>query len=263
MVIPINILRLRHAWPENPGFEISHESGRSDYLFIHFHTPVTLTMHGKTEELRPHACIVFHKDTALHFKSKAELIHDWMHFEGEVPGLIGKYGLSFDTVYYPKTYDFITDVIRSLEAEYFSRKSYFADMQSAKLCELFVKLARSTVLEESGEIIPHGVRKRFIDLRTEVFATLSREWTVEEMAKRVLLSESRFYVLYRDIFGITPKNDLICARVELAKNLLRRGIYSVDEVAEAVGYNSTFNFIRQFRKACGTTPGSYKKNESE
>ena len=243
------------------GFEISHESGRSDYLFIHFHTPVTLTIHGRTEELSPHACIIFHKDTALHFKTEVNLIHDWMHFEGEVPELIEKYGLSFDTVYYPKVCDFITDVIRALEAEFFSQKSYFGDMQSAKLNELFIKLARGTVLEESGEIIPHGMRKRFIDLRSEVFATLSRDWTVEGMAKRIPLSESRFYVLYRDIFGISPKNDLICARVELAKNLLRRGIYSVDEVAQAVGYNSTFNFIRQFRKACGKTPGDFKKTE--
>ena len=241
------------------GFEISHAGNRNDYLFIHFHTPVTLTMHGKTEELHPHACVIFHRNTALHFKAKVNLIHDWMHFEGEVPELISKYGLTFDTVYYPKTYDYITETIRSLEAEFFSQKSYFEDMQQAKFCELFVKLARNTVLEESGEIIPHGMRKRFIDMRNEVFASLSHDWTIDEMAKKIPLSESRFYVLYRDIFGISPKNDLICARVELAKNLLRRGIYSVDEVAEATGYNSTFNFIRQFRKACGTTPGDYKK----
>jgi len=80
------------------------------------------------------------------------------------------------------------------------------------------------------------------------------------MAKRVMLSESRFYVVYREIFGIAPKNDIICARVELAKNLLRRGIYSVDEVSEKTGYQSTFNFIRQFKKACGMTPGEYKKS---
>lgn len=256
----MNIIRLRHAWPENSGFEIRHEKNRTDYIFIHFHTTVTLTMKGRTEQLRPHSCIIFHKDTELHFRSDVTLIHDWMHFEGDIPAFIGKYGLCTDTVYYPKAYEFITEIIRSLEVENFSQKSYFEDMYDAKLCELFIKLARSTVLEESGEIIPVGVVKRFIDLRSEVFSDLSKDWNIAEMAKRVMLSESRFYVVYREIFGIAPKNDIICARVELAKNLLRRGIYSVDEVSEKTGYQSTFNFIRQFKKACGMTPGEYKKS---
>lgn len=255
----MDILRLRHAWPENAGFEIKHEKDRSDYIFIHFHTPVALTINGKRQELKPHACAVFHKNTELYFKSEVSLIHDWMHFEGDVPQLLGKYGLCTDTVYYPKTYDFITEIIRSLEVEKFSQKSYFEDMYEAKLCELFVRLARSTVLCESGEYIPVGVVKRFIDLRSEVFSDLSKEHSISEMARRVMLSESRFYVVYREIFGISPKNDIICARLELSKNLLRRGIYSVDEVAEKAGYNSTFNFIRQFKKAVGTTPGEYKK----
>ncbi len=255
----MNILRLRHAWPENAGFEITHEKDRSDCIFIHFHTPVTLTMYGKTEELKPHACVMFDKNTALHFKSEVNLIHDWMHIELDSPNDLEKYGLSFDTVYYPKTYDFITDIVRTLEAEHFSQKSYFRSMQEAKLCELFVRLARNTVLSESGETIPVGIEKRFIDLRREVFASLSSEWTIPKMANIVMLSESRFYVLYREIFGIAPKNDLICARVELAKNILRRGIFTVDEASEMCGYNSTFNFIRQFKKATGMTPGEFKR----
>jgi len=256
----MDIIRLRHAWPENAGFEIEHRSNRKDYIFIHFHTPVTLSINEKISVLRPHACVIFHKDTRVYFKSETNLIHDWMHFEGDIPEQLGKYGLCTDTIYYPKTYDYITEIIRALEAECFSRRSYFSEICDARLCELFIKLARNTVLCESGEIIPVGVVKRFIDLRSEVFAELSHDWSIPEMARKVMLSESRFYVVYREIFGIPPKNDIICARVELAKNLLRRGIYSIDQVAEKAGYQSTFNFIRQFRKTVGMTPGEYKKS---
>lgn len=261
-MILINILRLRHAWPENAGFEISHNKNRSDYIFIHFHTPVKLTMRGNTTLLRPHACIVFHKDTPLHFKADENLIHDWMHFEGDIPELLGKYSLECDTVYYPRAYDYITDAIRSIEAEHFSKKSHYEDIQTSLICELFIKLARNTVLEESGEMIPFGIKQSFIELRSEVFASLSKDWTISELAKRMNLSHSRFFVIYKDLFGIGPKNDICCARIELAKNLLRRGIYSVEQVGEMSGYNNNFNFIRMFRKATGVTPGEYKKQNS-
>lgn len=256
----MEIIRLRHSWPENAGFGIRHKSGRSDYIFIHFHTPVELTLGGKTVKLKPHATAVFDKSTEFAFRSEQNLMHDWMHFEGDIHERLSLFGLSTDEIYYPKTTDFISDIIRELEVEYFSKKSYCNDICEAKLVELFVKLARSTVLDEVGEIIPDGTRKGFLELRRDIFASLSFDWTVEEMARRVMLSESRFYVIYKQIFGISPKNDLICARVELAKNLLRRGLYSVDEVAEMAGYQSTFNFIRQFKKSVGQTPGEYKRS---
>ena len=261
-MIVINITRLRHAWPENAGFEITHEKNRNDYIFIHFHTPVTLTLNGITTRLHPHACVIFHKDTGLHFKAEENLIHDWMHFEGDIPEFLAKYSLECDKIYYPGAYDYITDAIRSIETEHFSRKSHYKDIQLGRLGELFIKLARNTVLDESGEMIPVGIKQSFIELRNEVFASLSKDWTISELAKKINLSQSRFYVLYKEIFGIGPKSDLCCARIELAKNLLRRGIYSVEQVGEMSGYKNNFNFIRMFRKATGMTPGEYKKHNS-
>lgn len=256
----MDILRLRHSWSENAGFGIKHRKNRNDYIFIHFHTPVELFIGGEKFRLRPHACAIFAKETEFAFRSEPALIHDWMHFVGDVPEVLSRYGLCTDKVYYPKSTDFITDIIRELEVEYFSKKSHYRDIFDLLLFELFVKLARSTVLDEVGEDIPDGVTKSFTELRSDVFASLNFPWTVEEMARRVMLSESRFYVVYKQIFGISPKNDLICARIELAKNLLRRGVYSVDEVSRMSGYGSTFNFIKQFKRSVGLTPGEYKRS---
>lgn len=256
----MNILRLRHAWPENSGFSVHHASKRSDYIFIHFHTPVTLYIHGEKLNLRSHALAFFGKDTEFSFYTEGALVHDWIHIEGDVSKLLSTYALEEDRIYYPKSYDFITDITRELEAEFFSSKSFFRDIYDAKLTELCIKIARSTVLEESTEQIPDGIVKSFVNLRKEVFESLNYPWTVSCMAKKVLLSESRFYVVYKEIFGISPKNDLICARIELAKNLLRRGTYSVREVASMSGYTGTFNFIKQFKRAAGMTPGQFRYN---
>lgn len=260
MVRKTEILQLRHAWPEKAGFEIRHKKNREDYIFIHFHTPVTLKINDVLTVLQSHACVILDKDSSVFFKSNYNLIHDWMHFTGNIWEILASYGLETDKIYYPKTTDYITEIIRELEVECFSKKSYFVNLCDSKIQELFIKLARNAVLDETDEIIPGGVVKKFVDLRAAVFANLSYNWSVPLMAHRINLSESRFYTLYKQIFGISPKNDLICARIALAKNLLQSQRYTVDKVAELTGYISTFNFIRQFKKSVGITPGEYKHN---
>ena len=85
-----------------------------------------------------------------------------------------------------------------------------------------------------------------------------RAWTNEMMAKRVNISVSRLYPLYRRMFSISPGRDLILMRIEKAKNMLSQGV-SVAQVSELLGYGSTFHFIRQFKQETGVTPGRWEK----
>ena len=51
-------------------------------------------------------------------------------------------------------------------------------------------------------------------------------------------------------------------RIAMAKELLTQGNRSVQETAGEVGYSNTLAFTRAFRKFEGTTPGSYRKQNS-
>ena len=61
-------------------------------------------------------------------------------------------------------------------------------------------------------------------LRNQVFSNLDKNWTIQHMAEQINLSESRFYVLYKSIFKTTPNQDLIVARMDYAKRLLRQNL---------------------------------------
>ena len=74
------------------------------------------------------------------------------------------------------------------------------------------------------------------------------------------MSPSRFYAVYKNEFGVSPINDLIEARIHLAKSYLSSGEYSVSAAAEKLGYSSTYHFIRQFTKCVGVSPGKFAKN---
>lgn len=44
----MNVILLRHDWPEQVGFRLEHPEGRDDYTFLHFMTNCDITVNGKT-----------------------------------------------------------------------------------------------------------------------------------------------------------------------------------------------------------------------
>lgn len=86
---------------------------------------------------------------------------------------------------------------------------------------------------------------------------LAHNWTCSEMAKYTNLSETRFFTIYKQLFGVAPNSDLANMRIYEAKILLAQGKYSVSEISVKLGYNSVDYFIRQFKKMTGQTPKKY------
>ena len=85
------------------------------------------------------------------------------------------------------------------------------------------------------------------------------DWNVDFMTRRINLGRTRFQTLYKETFGISPIDDVINARVRLAKDRLKYTSRSISEIAEMCGYKSTEHFIRQFSKITGMTPGNFRR----
>ena len=132
-------------------------------------------------------------------------------------------------------------------------------MIAAKTDELFIKLSRACT-NEYVAAVDAGTNERFRLLRGEMFSNLRQHWNVEKMAGRVGLSKSRFYTIYKSIYGNSPVDDLIRARIDRAKNALQFSTASIAEIAENLGYNNLTHFMRQFKAMTGTTPEQYRKS---
>ncbi len=256
------IVDIRHAWIEVAGFELERKQGYPSYTFLHFFHPVDILVKGKMVHTRPHACIMYNIDTPQKFYSRPQLFHDWIHFEGDLDSHFTRYGLEYDTLYYPSNAEFITQITMEMERDFFSQKANRAEFINAKTDELFIKLHRACFTEESF-VVESTTQALFRDLRATVFSTLKEEWTVERMAKRVNLSPSRFHALYKNIFGRSPVDDLIQARIQNAQNALLFSKQSVSEIAKSLGYSNLPHFIRQFKSITGVTPTYYRENSTD
>ncbi len=257
----LKINAVRHSWREdNPNFRIDRPSGFDDYIFIHLHNSVEMTLNGESLITKPYACVIYDKQCYQCWKPvDGYIVHDWMHISGDLPGLLSEIGLEFNKIYYPFTSDFITKICAELEVEFFAEKRFSDMICRAGLEKLFCLIARRIAEKDPYEFkIDKKSAQMLRAMREEILGDLSLHMSGGELAKRLSVSESKFYAMYKSMFGISPQKDIINARVEKAKLYLASGSYSVEETAFLLGYTNTFHFIRQFKQMTGKTPGEYK-----
>ena len=83
---------------------------------------------------------------------------------------------------------------------------------------------------------------------------LHRAIRIEEIARLVKLSHSRLCYLFKAEVGLAPSQYLKKVRMKKALELIRTSFLDIKEVAAKVGYNDSTHFMREFKKAYGSTP---------
>ncbi len=251
------ISSVRHMYPEPAGFFINRPTGHRNYTFLHFHNRVELRLEGKLVQTEPHCMILFRPGTPQFFRSRVPLLHDWFHFAGDFSRLPLKL-FTPDQIFYPSSHGFVTNLVAEMETEFFAKEESSLLLTDCKIKELFIGLDRDLGNRELGEVRSETLEK-FRFLRGEMFSSLDRQHTVDALAARINLSPSRFFALYKKIYGTSPVADLIIARIRSAENKLAYSEESVDAIAASLAYENTTHFIRQFKSRTGLTPSAYRK----
>lgn len=81
---------------------------------------------------------------------------------------------------------------------------------------------------------------------------------LELLAEKANLSKFHFCRIFKRHIGMNPMKFVAALRIEHAKKLLKKNDLTVSLVANEVGFNDLSNFIRQFKKATGVTPTTYR-----
>lgn len=90
----------------------------------------------------------------------------------------------------------------------------------------------------------------------------ARPWTVEDLARRVGLSRTRFADRFRHFLGEPPMAYLARWRVKLGAELLQSTEDSVAEVAATVGYGSEAAFNRAFKRELDCPPAQWRRKRN-
>lgn len=249
-----------HAlWTEPKNFVLERDKIEDFYVFVHFHTRAK-TYQGDT--IYEGACILYKPYSYRYFKAEdCELCHDWIHIDGDVASLAKKYNIEFNRFYYPEDSYSITDIVSGIEIENQTNNKHGKKMCKLKFEEILIKMSRES--DESKTFkIDADTYNRLMQAHNILRTHYNEAQSIDNIAFMIGLSISRFYVLYRQIFGISPKQDLLNIRIAHAKELLSHKKYTVYEVAELTGYTNPYHFTRQFKSHTGLTPSQYLKSNN-
>ncbi len=255
----MKIVKIGFSWPEPKGFKVSRPSGIPEYHFLHFWDPFKLILNGEEILAEPHACIIYKPNTPQYYSCECESTQDWFRIVGNMDGIMEKYGLSYNTVYYPENYEFISSLTRKMEFELTSRDDFYDDICNAYLTQFLILLSRGISPKEEKSNINTQTRTQLIRLRRQIQREYNKRWTITDMAKFINLSPSYLHAAYKRFFDISPLNDLIAIRIEQACTMLSDTQKSVNEIAVSLGYNNPSHFIRQFTKKEGISPYKYRQ----
>ena len=232
----------------------------SYYNFFHFPTPIEMEIDGQRIVTKPNACIFSKPMAPRGFYFVKDTTMNWIHAYPAIEPLLEKYQIPLNTVFYPNNTGFISDIFRKMKIELLQKDSHYQDILDGYAIEFLVNLSRSL----HGNVIPElsSVElNKLYHVRWKILSTADQKWTVEQMAQMVSLSPSRFHAVYKALFGSAPMQDVIKAKMDLAKTiLLTENKPTLAEVAERLGYKSVQHFILQFKADTGMTPGAYRRN---
>lgn len=102
-------------------------------------------------------------------------------------------------------------------------------------------------------------RKQLLQLRNDIYANPQYEWGIQSISQNIGISVGYFHHLYKRLFGIGCRDDVISARMEKAKRLLISTDLRVQEIAEKCGYQNQSHFMRQFKQKHDISAIQYRK----
>jgi AraC-like DNA-binding protein len=108
-------------------------------------------------------------------------------------------------------------------------------------------------------MLTHSAFIRLCRARNRLREVHDRRLSIEEVAKEAEVSTFHFIRQFQAMFGETPHQFRIQARLDRAKYLLAVSDYSVTDVCMEVGFSSLGSFSDLFSRKTGASPSLYRR----
>ncbi len=246
-------------YKESPSFVIDRPFGSSNYLFLLFLSDIYIVEDSELKHYDSGTAILYtpHHPQYYHHPFTG-FDNDWIHFIGEdIEPLWLELKLPMNKPFQLTNISKLHKRIQVIEREYLMKDKNYEQMVDILIKEMFIHLSRDNYHKENSQGYS-DLERRFRKARSVILSQLEKPWTINDMAKLLDLSPSRFSHIYTGIFHISPKKDLLSERMNMAKFLISSQSHTISEVALKVGYDNIFHFSKQFKKQIGCTPSTYR-----
>ncbi|HKM03329.1 MAG TPA: AraC family transcriptional regulator [Lachnospiraceae bacterium] len=252
-------------YKEDTTFLIDRPEGSKDYLLLLFHSDIYVILNDQLEHLSPGSLILYSPNyPQYYYNSYSGIDNDWFHFNAkDFESFLSSIQIPCNTPIYINNITFFHQFFLSIEKEHLMKDIGASMMMNYMIKSLFIHLSRDYNSTDTPiEKTPHYEYERlFREVRSRVLSQMDYSWTIHEMSSLVGLSRSRFSYLYKNIIGLSPKEDLMTARINMAKHLLQSNNQPISSIAEKVGYTNIYQFSKQFKNFTTLSPTAYRNKK--
>lgn len=259
-------------WPSNIGLLIAaagscqyhvngarQQPGRGEIFFISRGS--MLAVRSTTKSCYP-ALLFFHSRLP-------DLVMFSLQYGGEV--LLEK---PFDTLPYDFSWLERIHVDAGIFASILSLIDLGADCSSfaALQADMTIRRLFEDLMLKNQEAYKHSqnIQALKASTRLELFKRIStaKDWmeanyqggaTLEDIAAVSSMNSQHFLRMFKQVYSITPHQYLIDLKLKKAKELLANNDLTINDICQAIGFESAFSFSILFKKRFGMPPSGFRK----
>lgn len=241
--------------------DIEHRHSLTDYLMLLVKKEAWFYLDHEKITTKPNMVILFPPGCYIHYGcDSAGYNDDWIHFIGDSASLeqLSRLNLPMCQPCYPYDFHRLSQYVRLMTDVFHGHSAYTADMLDSFMQILLHSLKDELTRFTETETTPKHF-SAFSALRTQLYNNPAMTWSVPAMADSLCLSVSYFEHLYKQFFHTSCQQDIIQARLSIAKFYLTSSEMNIRSISDFCGYENELHFMRQFKKFVGMTPTEYRK----
>jgi AraC-like DNA-binding protein len=246
------------GYVEPANFTLDIPDGRQ-YLLLLTHTPGLFWVNGELKEYPAGCAVLYHPHQKVYYSACGEnFTNDWIRFVTNEP-YITSTNLPRGVPFIVKDFDYCSKLIELLFNEMYLNSD---DNSYRELSiEYLLMILLNKLMESYCYSNPSPRQNELFELRKMINSNPNNNWTVKKKADQLYISPGYLQTIYKKTFGISCMDDVINARIRMAKEFLLQANYTLTEIAELCGYSNVEHFCRQFKEKTGCTPGEFRNGE--
>jgi len=153
----------------------------------------------------------------------------------------------------------VEQLVEEMECECAEKEPGYEVTLRAKLLEVMIFLSRAYTETDTTEA---EALLRVGNVIGALENGFSKDWKLDDLVGIAHMSRSNLMRIFRQATGQSPIEYLVRLRIQRAMELLRSTDLSITEIAMEVGFSDSNYFARQFRRALGESPRSFRTKKS-
>jgi len=239
-------------------FSLKRPNGIDCFLFLLVESSSTYIIQGVSYSVKSNSVMIIAPNVPYEAYSSVNQYHDnFIHFKCSDPAFIQKYGVLFNHPIWLRNPTHFLHYFQHVLWEHTYAPTNF---KQENIDMIFQIMLNKMTLENNCQSPSRPLFLYATQLRTcraKMSLDPTRNFSAAEHAATINISPSYFQHLYKEIFGIFFKSDLINMRLDYAINLIITTDLSLIEIMHESGFSNESYFYRHFKSKTGMTPRQY------